>query len=301
MQRDKNMFWYIVVICISLLIIFFVGKRVESGTGKTSWIVTPNGLQHFKKGMDVAGGVRLTYKIDFSKYREIYTNPQEFDQVTNNVQDIILQNIDTRVSSLGVSDYNSYIQSLNDGVYAVVELGGVSDLDEAKRIIGKTVELEFKLAYEGDGSDQRESRQLLAEDLLVQTVNDPELIGQLGSDRQGDNIYYNTYNQTSLDELPPVYQQNSEIFDSLDTGEVYPMLIEGTYGAGVTLVDGDTAQTTLSGRVIVKYNGSSIQEETNSTGEVVGTGIVYDIEDIFIDYKPLWVTAQDPKTDAILN
>jgi preprotein translocase subunit SecD len=98
--------------------------------------------------MDIAGGVRLTYKIDFSKYKEIYTNEQEFVTVTRRAQDIILRNIDARISSLGVSDYNSYIQSLNDGSYVVVEIGGVSDLDEAKEIIGKTVELEFKLAYE---------------------------------------------------------------------------------------------------------------------------------------------------------
>jgi hypothetical protein len=34
-----------------------------------------------------------------------------------------------------VSDYNSYIQSLSDGEYVVVEIGGVFDVEQAKEII----------------------------------------------------------------------------------------------------------------------------------------------------------------------
>ena len=34
---------------------------------------------------------------------------------------------------------------MNDGDYVVVEIGGVQDLSQAKEIIGKTVELEFKV------------------------------------------------------------------------------------------------------------------------------------------------------------
>ena len=37
-----------------------------------------------------------------------------------------------------MSDYNSYIQTLSDGEYLVVEIGGVSDLEEAKEIIDQS-------------------------------------------------------------------------------------------------------------------------------------------------------------------
>jgi hypothetical protein len=49
----------------------------------------------------------------------------------------------------------------------------VQNLEEAKAIIGKTVELEFKTQYTGDGSDVRNERLLKAEELLTQAVKDP--------------------------------------------------------------------------------------------------------------------------------
>lgn len=85
-------------------------------------MITADGATQFSKGMDIAGGVSLTYKIDLSKYRQVYTDEQEFFQVTRGIKDIILQNIDKRISALGVSDYTSYIQSLDDGEYVVVEI-----------------------------------------------------------------------------------------------------------------------------------------------------------------------------------
>lgn len=88
----------------------------------------------------------MTYKIDFSKYEEAYKNEAELLQVKKTAQNIILKNIDNRISKLGVSDYSAYVQKLTDGEYLIVEIGGLSDIDEAKSIIGKTVELEFKLA-----------------------------------------------------------------------------------------------------------------------------------------------------------
>ena len=211
MKARNTLVWYIVAFVVSLLVIFFVGRSVEAGTGKSSMILTPDGLNHFRKGMDVAGGVRLTYKIDFAKYKENYANQQEYIARTQDVKDIILQNIDTRISKLWVSDYTSYIQSLSDGEYVVVEIWWVFDLDQAKEIIGKTVELEFKLAYEGDGEDLRLGRQAVAEDLLQQAVNDPRSFATLVEGKQGDNIYYQSYPAISADQLPAIYQANLDV------------------------------------------------------------------------------------------
>lgn len=147
-KRTNLLALYIVLFAVSLFLIFFVGTRIDTETGKSHTTVTSNGLLHFKKGLDIAGGVRLTYKIDFSKYEEAYTNETELLQVKKTAQDIILKNIDNRISKLGVSDYSAYIQKLSDGEYLIVEIGGLNDINEAKGIIGKTVELEFKLANE---------------------------------------------------------------------------------------------------------------------------------------------------------
>ena len=66
----------------------------------------------------------MTYKIDFSKYQETYANDSaQLLKVKKIAQDVILKNIDDRISKLGVSDYNAYVQRYSDGEYVVVEIG----------------------------------------------------------------------------------------------------------------------------------------------------------------------------------
>ncbi|MDP2669967.1 MAG: hypothetical protein Q8O99_03045 [bacterium] len=73
--------------------------------------------------MDVAGGVRLSYKIDLSTYKQTYTNTQEYVTITKDIKDIILRNIDNRISQLGVSDYESYLQTIGEDEFVIVEIG----------------------------------------------------------------------------------------------------------------------------------------------------------------------------------
>lgn len=291
---SRTLWWYIAVAVLSLGIIFFLWRTVDE-QGVASWTLTTQGADGFRKGMDIAGGVRLMYKIDLTTYRQVYTDPFEYAQVVKNVTTIILRNIDNRISWLGVSDYSSYIQTLSDGEYLVVEIGGVSDLEEAKEIIGKTVELEFKLQYEGDGSELRSTRQGMAEELLRQAVANPTLFAQLGWTRQSDNIFYIRHAGVPLTDLPVIYQ--TDLLDTLQEGRVHPVLLEGVYdefavSAGAV---GWSApqQTELAGWLIVKLDAITEDEETGET--------LYHLEEIFIDYVPEWVIAQDPQTNEILN
>lgn len=256
---------YRLLMAVCLLIVFFVGNTFDETTGKSAWQVSTQGWTQFKKGMDIAGGVRLSYKIDLSKYKEVYTNPQEFSQVTKGVKEIILQNIDGRVSKLGVSDYTSYIQSLSDGEYVVVEIGGISNLDEAKDIIGKTVELEFKLPYVGDGAEQREARQLLAEDILKQAVQTPALFAGIANNKVAENVFYNHYTGATEATLPLMHQKDMARFATLPVGTVTSTLLEGVYGTGLTLVNGEPKEALLDGWVISKFNGIRSVDSTNAS------------------------------------
>lgn len=299
-MKSKDLFWvYVVVILLSLFVIFFVGKEVEPWTGVTKTIITADGLAHFKKGMDVAGGVRLTYKIDLSKYQEAYGAGAQFSQVTKWVKDIILKNIDNRISKLGVSDYNSFVQSLDDGEYIVIEIGGVSDLDQAKEIIGKTVELEFKTEYVGDGSDVRVSRQTLAEEVLKETSATPELFQSLGYAREGENIFYQNHVGSILEKLPQIYKDHPELLEKREEWSIYPSLVEGVYTQIPALSGYTDAPSGLAWWTIVKYNGST----TNILGtwETATETTTYDVEEIFVDYSPSWVQAKDPVTKDLLN
>lgn len=81
------------------------------------------------------------------------------------------------------------LQKAGSDDYVVVRIGGLDDLDAARDIIGKTVELEFALPNALSGASQVIARKELASNLLRQIVTDPSQIKQLGE--QGSNdVYY---------------------------------------------------------------------------------------------------------------
>lgn len=259
-KMSKRFMLYIGLFLVSLFLIFFVGTKVDKESGSSYHILTSQGLLHFKKGLDIAGGVRLTYKIDFSKYESTYVNETELLQAKKTAQDIILKNIDSRISKLGVSDYAAYIQRLTDGDYLVVEIGWLSDIDEAKGIIGKTVELEFKLANtQNQGSpEQYAARQQIAENLLVAVSANPEQFESIGTGKGSDDIFYSHYTDTPLEQLPDIYATNFSFLQSLQTGKVYPRLLTDVYHV-VEAQDasGAVQSQTLQWFTMVKFNGAT--------------------------------------------
>jgi hypothetical protein len=100
-------------------------------------------------------------------------------------------------------------------------------LDQAKEIIGKTVELEFKLpnANTGDATE----RKALAEKLYQDITTNPDKMADLANNRASENILYNKYSDVSLAELPPLYQNNLSLLTTLATGQL-SQLLEGLYG-----------------------------------------------------------------------
>lgn len=191
--------------------------------------MTPQGIFSFRKGLDISGGTKLTYRVDYSKYQEAYKDPMELKSVQSTVQNIIVQNIDSRISKLGVSDYKSYTQQLDDETQIVVEIGGVADLDQAKEIIGKTVELEFKLPNEA--SDLSGARLALAkkyrEDLLV----NPDKMQELLAGKTSEDVYYTRHEARSLAQLPSFYQQHLRELNALSvSGQQFSEVLPGVYG-----------------------------------------------------------------------
>jgi hypothetical protein len=66
----------------------------------------------------------------------------------------------------------------------------------------------------------------LAEELLKQAVVSPELIAQFAENKQGDNIYYQNYANTALENLPKLYQDNLDTLLTLQPGTVSSVLLE---------------------------------------------------------------------------
>jgi preprotein translocase subunit SecD len=63
-------------------------------------ILFQGGFTSWRQGLDLAGGVRLLYLMDFSQYKQNYQNEAEFNQQKNRVVNIVEKNIDSRISKL---------------------------------------------------------------------------------------------------------------------------------------------------------------------------------------------------------
>lgn len=99
--------------------------------------ITPDRFENQKihLGLDLQGGTQLDYKLDLRK-----VNEEDKDQIIDGVFEVITR----RVNGLGVSEPNIYRSQIADEEHIVVELAGVTDLEEAKNTVGKTIQLEFK-------------------------------------------------------------------------------------------------------------------------------------------------------------
>ena len=234
-----------VALLISLAILFFTGTSLTD--------LRVDGINYFRKGLDVAGGVRLTYKVDMSKYREIYTNEQEFQAMRQRVLNIITKNIDNRISKLGVSDYESKVLTLSDGDYLVIEIGGLNNVEEAKQQIGKTVELEFKLLNPQTTANAEEiaKRYSLTQELFAQVQKNPQLFSQLVQGKASNDIFYNHFTGQRLEELPTIYASVISQIDKLGSGQILPIVLSGVYA---NFQDASGMVQSTSGFVIVKVN-----------------------------------------------
>ena len=198
---------------LSLVIVFGLGREFNEETGKTVTTFTSDGITKFRKGMDVAGWVRLTYKVDFSKYDQLYDTAAERDQAKTDAIQVILKNIDNRISALGVSDYSARQQLIGNDIFLVVEIWGVHSIDNAKEIIGKTVELEFKIPVEDSNQDlaDLEAKQTqLAHDLFADIKARPDLTSELGSAKQGQDIYFSQLTGVDIDTLGGLYTSHTD-------------------------------------------------------------------------------------------
>ena len=105
----------------------------------------PQGRFDFKLGLDLSGGTHLVYDTDTSKL----TSATQISESLTALQNVI----ERRVNSFGVSEPVVQIEqggALGGGARRlIVELPGVTDVNEAIALIGQTPTLEFKLVKSG--------------------------------------------------------------------------------------------------------------------------------------------------------
>lgn len=186
-------------------------------------------VTNFRKWLDVSGWTKLTYRIAYDTYEETYEDTTELAAVKKTVENIIVKNIDSRISQLWVSDYKSYTQQLNNETQIVVEIGWVADLDQAKELIGKTVEIEFKLPNDKEWSDEdKANRDAITQKLYDDLLTNTDKFEAIAANRESENVYYNKYDKVSISQLPSIYQENISVLNEAKEWDISP-LMEGLY------------------------------------------------------------------------
>jgi protein-export membrane protein SecD len=123
-------------------------------------------------------------------------------------------------------------------------------LDQAKEIIGKTVELEFKLP--NTSTEQVAERTALADKLYQDITANPNKMAELTDNRASENVFYTTHTGVSLAELPIIYQTNLPLLNTLPIGQLSELL-QGAYGNSQYLDEnGEVATETLNGFVFFR-------------------------------------------------
>ncbi len=258
-----------IIFVIGLFFVLFVGRTFNSETFQRNWILTTKGVFDFRKGLDISGGTKLIYKIDYKKYKELYS-AAEFALVKKNIEDIILKNIDSRISGLGVSDYVAKIQTIGEETQVVVEIGGVADLDQAKEIIGKTVELEFRIQNEDMVTPETiAQRKQMAEKARADALLNPEKMVELYANHAGENIIAQTLSGT-LSQLPEIYTKNANLLNTIPLNQISE-LIEGNYHTNMSQnASGELESQEMNGFLTFRVRERSTESRTNfSANDVI--------------------------------
>jgi preprotein translocase subunit SecD len=134
----------------------------------SNWISDFALEQDFNLGLDLKWWTHLDYKVDLTKPNKLNSdnNPDNNIEIEDLI-DWIQATIEKRVNWLWVSEPNIYSSKAADEYHIIVELAWIKDIEKAKAIVWKTIQLEFK---EFNESAAKENEQLYR-DLEIRKSN----------------------------------------------------------------------------------------------------------------------------------
>ncbi|KKQ74227.1 MAG: Preprotein translocase subunit SecD [Berkelbacteria bacterium GW2011_GWB1_38_5] len=124
----------VIITIISLLIDWPKGPALSIGSFYREFSI--------HQGLDLKGGAHLVFELDTSKVEQ---------KQTSSATQSVINVIDRRVNGLGVTEPLIQSAKIGNKESIIVELPGISDVNEAINLIGKTAQLKFK---EPDASGQ---------------------------------------------------------------------------------------------------------------------------------------------------
>ncbi len=154
---------------IGLILVVFLGSLYSIFFDHGEFIKPfdrENPKKRIKLGLDLQGGIHLLLEVDQVKLPKGMAIADAVDRAVE-----IIRN---RVDQLGVSE--PFIQKEGEK-WIVVQLPGIKDPEEAKKLIGQTALLEFKLLDEGGDIEKAIEGKIPAGDILLyDKENKPYLV-----------------------------------------------------------------------------------------------------------------------------
>ncbi|MFH0775991.1 MAG: protein translocase subunit SecD [Patescibacteria group bacterium] len=176
-------------------------------------------------GLDLQGGAHLDYRV-ITKDIPIADVPK----IVAGVKEVI----ERRVNGLGVSEPNIFNSRIGDEEHIIVELAGIKDIEQAKAIVGKTIQLEFKEQNTEVDTKAASEIEAKAKDFLARAVAEPAKFDEIFGDFENKPAITLAKDEDTIVEgkvvepgwkwvkdLSPDFQEAAK----LDIGQVYPKLV----------------------------------------------------------------------------
>ncbi len=154
------------------------GVNIDSFIG--GYIITLPGervinLSEFKRGLDLEGGVKIVLGAKMDKVADA-----DKTSALESAKEVISR----RVNLLGVSEPNIQTIKSGDNYRILVEVPGVSNVDQAVKLLGQTAQLKFKVLKPEDTWDQSKFIEYYSDPTKWQETN------LTGSDLKGAVVDY---------------------------------------------------------------------------------------------------------------
>ena len=265
--------------------------------------------QQITLGLDLQGGTQLDYRIDLRNAEK--RNEDDDDSNDVRIHDVIegvLSTIERRVNGLGVSEPQIYTSNIAGEEHIIVELAGIKDIEEAKRTVGKTIQLEFKEQKTENDPGEEEIFKKEANDILVEVLKPESKFVEAGESYMTSDkkIDFRKEREAFVPDLPFHYK---DLLVNLSEGEVYTKVIEGSDGFMITDGGSISEKKVL---VITELAKKETKDQTKSVTEnfdVVAKEVTgkYDIaltEKVKADFTPeaaeaIWALENGQKTDIL--
>lgn len=224
-------------------------------------------------GLDLQGGTHLVYDADTSQI-----DSSEKSSALEGVRDVI----ERRVNAFGVSEPIVQTNKSGDQWRVIVELAGISDVNEAIAMIGETPLLEFKEEAITEYTEEEISAiealngqaKTRAEEVLIRAL-EPEadfvaLADELTEDTSNTGIEDGEPGGGDLglflrEDMVPEF--SDVVFDKLEIDEVFSDVVESQYGFHVI------KKTGIEGELARASHIFFMKQSTEGTPELVNTGL----------------------------